>query len=112
MPNNEIWRMPKPNLGDVVLYSNDQHNFSNPCIGWVIKEPGDSTLQILTFNPTLGWIERPSVHHKDDPGMKEDNGWQALGCWDFTATAKAAMKPASRAASEVRASVREQVATK
>lgn len=111
MNNTENWRMPKPNLGDVVLFSNDQQNFSNPCIGWVIKTPGDSTLQILTFTPQQGWVERPSVHHKDDPGIQQDNGWQALGCWDFTETAKAAMRPAHRV-SEVRANAREQVAAK
>lgn len=105
------WTMPRPNVGDVVLYSNDMHNFSDPCVGWVVKEPGNSTLHILTFTPTHGWIDRPSVHHRDDPGIKQDNGWEGLGVWDYTESAKAAMKSSSRA-SEVRQVAREQVATK
>jgi len=111
MSETANWRMPKPNLGDVVLFSLDQHTFSSPCIGWVIKEPGDSTIQILTFTPTAGWVERPSVHHRDDPGIKLDNGWDQLGVWDFTETTKNAMAKKQKAA-EVRASAREQVAAK
>ena len=103
------WEMPKPNMGDVVLFSTDRHAFSNPCIGWVIKPPGNSTIQILTFTPNNGWVERPSVHHCSDPALKEDNGWESLGVWDFTDSAKAAMKPASRA-SEVRSVARETAA--
>jgi G:T-mismatch repair DNA endonuclease (very short patch repair protein) len=105
------WQMPRPNMGDVVLFSTDHVTFSNPCIGWVIKEPGDSTLQILTFTPTNGWVERVSVHHRDDPAWKEDNGWQGLGVWDFTDSAKAAMKAAARAP-EARFSGREQTTAK
>lgn len=112
MSSDDTWRMPRPNLGDVVLYSNDRHNFTNPCIGWVIKPPGNSTLQILTFTPTNGWVERPSVHHRDDPGNKEDNDWGVLGVWDFTDSAKAAMRAAAPKASEIRAHAREQVAAK
>lgn len=111
MPNEDTWSMPKPSLGEVVLFSNDQTNFNDPCVGWVIRQPGDSTIQVLTFTPTHGWIERPSVHHKDDPGILSDNGWQALGCWDFTDHAKAARKFTARS-TEVRHSGREQVASK
>lgn len=112
MTPDPLWRMPRVNLGDVVLFSNDMHNFSNPCIGWVIKPPGDSTLQILTFTPTQGWVERPSVHHRDDPGIQQDNAWEPLGVWDYTESAKAAMKAAAPKASEIRAHAREQVAAK
>ena len=103
------WLMPKPNMGDVVLFSTDRVTFSNPCIGWVIKPPGDSTLQILTFTPTNGWIERPSVHHFNDPALSSENGWESLGVWDFTDTTKAALKHQPRA-SEVRSVARETAA--
>lgn len=79
---SENWTMPRPRVGDVVLFSSDVHSFSNPTVGWVIKEPGDSTVYILTFTHT-GWVERPSVHHKDDPAISGDNGWSDLGVWDF-----------------------------
>lgn len=84
------WHMPKPKQGDVVLYSNDMHNFTNPVIAWVMKPPGDSTVQLLTFTEHSGFVVRPSVHHKDDPGIREANGWDNLGAWDFPPSAKPA----------------------
>ena len=84
------WTMPRPAQGDVVLYSNDPTNFTSPCIAWVMKEPGDTTVQLLTFTELQGFTVRPSVHHRDDPGLLTDNGWQGLGVWDFTESAKAA----------------------
>lgn len=76
------WVMPKPRPGDIVLFSTDYVTFSNPAVGWVIQEPGDSTISILTFTPA-GFVQRNSVHHKDDPAFKGDHGWSDLGCWDF-----------------------------
>jgi hypothetical protein len=74
--------MPQPRPGDVVLFSTDYITFSNPTVGWVIGQPGDSTISILVFTPT-GFVQRNSVHHKDDPAFKGDHGWHDLGCWDF-----------------------------
>lgn len=84
------WTMPRPSQGDVVLYSNDMERFTSPCIAWVLKPPGDTTVQLLTFTEGTGFLVRPSVHHKDDPDLKNDNGWQGLGVWDFTDSAKSA----------------------
>lgn len=81
------WIMPRPNAGDTVLFSTDYSTFSNPVVGWVIGEPGDSTISILTFTPT-GFVQRNSVHHKDDPGFNGDHGWHDLGCWDFAPVTK------------------------
>lgn len=105
------WKMPKPNMGDVVLFSLDRIHFTNPCVGWVMKEPGDTTIHILTFTSANGWLERPSVHHRSDPSLSEDNGWEGLGVWDLTDTAKAALKPKS-AIPEVRQVGREAVTAK
>jgi hypothetical protein len=80
--------MPRPNQGDLVLFSNDIHNFTSPSIGWVMKEPGHSTLQILVFTEQNGWLVKPSVHHKDDPAMKGEHNWEGLGVWDFPLSAK------------------------
>lgn len=85
------WKMPRPKQGDVVLYSNDHSNFTSPCIAWVLKEPGDTTIQVLTFTEQQGFVVRPSVHHRDDPALREDNGWQGLGVWDLTEAAKEAL---------------------
>lgn len=46
------WKMPKPKIGDTVLFSKDFRTFSDPTIGFVMKEPGDSTISILVFTPT------------------------------------------------------------
>jgi hypothetical protein len=82
METNSEWLMPQPRPGDTVLFSTDYLHFSNPTIGWVIREPGDSTISILTFTET-GFVQRHSVHHKDDPALLGDHGWHELGCWDF-----------------------------
>jgi hypothetical protein len=83
MPSSD-WKMPQPELGDTVLFSPDMSGFSNPSVGWVTKS-GDSTISILTFTPG-GFVEKNSVHHKDDPAIHGDHGWQELGCWQFAKT--------------------------
>lgn len=93
---SQTWTMPRPNMGDVVLFSTDLHSFSDPTIGFVIKQPGDTTVHILTFTPT-GWVDRPSVHHKDDPLLKGDHGWADLGVWDFAPVTLAIYKAAAAA---------------
>jgi hypothetical protein len=77
------WRMPKPSIGDVVLFSKDLAGFSSPTVGWVMQEPGDSTISIVTFTPTGYSMVYNSCHHRDDPALKQDHGWQDLGVWDF-----------------------------
>jgi len=88
MMNDEVWRMPTVQIGDCVLFSMDMDNFSKPTIGWITREPGDSTVQILVFTNN-GFVEKPSVHHKDDPSVHEDHGWQHLGCWDYAPQTRA-----------------------
>jgi len=77
------WTMPKPAVGDVVLFSKDYRTFSNPTVGFVIKEPGSTTISILTFTETGYSMVYNSCHHKDDPALQGDHGWQDLGVWDF-----------------------------
>ncbi len=75
------WEMPRPELGDTVLFSTDLQSFTNPAVGWVVAA-GDSTISILTFT-SAGFVQRNSVHHKDDPGLLGEHGWHDLGCWQF-----------------------------
>lgn len=82
------FRMPIPKVGDTVLFSTDYRTFSNPTVGWVIQEPGDSTISILTFTPTGYALVKNSVHHKDDPALQGDHGWHDLGCWDWAPITK------------------------
>ena len=92
------WKMPQPDLGDTVLFSPDMTSFGSPAVGWV-TEVGDSTISILTITPS-GFIQRSSVHHKDDPAILGDHGWHDLGCWQFakgTATLRELTQPAGAA---------------
>ena len=81
--NTTEWRMPRPQIGDVVLFSKDLAGFSSPTVGWVMQEPGDTTISIVTFTPSGYAMVHNSCHHKDDPALKQDHGWQDLGVWDF-----------------------------
>ena len=76
--------MPKPAIGDVVLFSKDYKNFSDPVVGWVMQEPGDTTISIVTFTPEGYALVCHSCHHRADPALQGDHGWQDLGVWDFT----------------------------
>jgi len=77
------WKMPRPNVGDIVLFSKDYKNFSDPTVGFVIKEPGSTTISILTFTLSGYAMVYSSCHHRDDPALLGDHGWQDLGAWDF-----------------------------
>ena len=77
------WKMPSVSQGDCVLFSTDIHNFNDPTLAWVLKEPRDSTITVLAFT-AAGFVEKSSVHHKDDPAIQSDHGWQDLGVWDYT----------------------------
>ena len=77
------WQMPLPQIGDIVLFSKDFRNFTDPAVGFVAKEPGSSTISILTFTSSGYSMVYSSCHHKDDPALLGDHGWQDLGVWDF-----------------------------
>lgn len=97
------FEMPQPSLGDTVLFSMDLTGFGNPAVGWV-TQVGDTTINILTFTPG-GFVERHSVHHRSDPSLHGDHGWQDLGCWDF-APATAVVRELAGTAKETRSSGR------
>ena len=78
------WIMPRPKIGDSILFSNDHQGFTDPVIGWVIRNPGDNAISALVFAPELGFVEKTSVHHRDDPGLKENPGWWEHGSWAFS----------------------------
>lgn len=82
------YKMPIPAIGDIVLFSKDYKTFLSPVVGFVIAEPGASTISILTFTPTGYAMVHNSCHHKDDPSLLDDNGWQDLGAWEFSPSAK------------------------
>jgi hypothetical protein len=77
------WQMPRPRIGDTVLFSKDSVNFTDPVAAWVTKEPGSSTISILTFTAAGYAMVHHGCHHKDDPALREANGWSDSGAWDF-----------------------------
>lgn len=85
---SESWKMPKVSQGDCVLFSNDIHNFSNPTLAWVLHPPKASTITVLAFTNS-GFVEKLSVHHREDPLLTVEQGWRDLGAWDYTEQCKA-----------------------
>lgn len=75
---------PEARLGDTVLWYHDPVTMSDPCVGWISQRPGAVTVTVLVFAPGIGFVEKPSVRHKDDPGLKENPAWRSWGCWDFS----------------------------
>lgn len=70
--------MPSATLGDWVLYFS--HQGSEPNIAQVIKT-GQSALTLWVMSPGYGGVERPSVHHADDPGIQSNAEWAKAGAW-------------------------------
>lgn len=75
---------PTVRLGDTVYWYQDTVNLSEPQLGWVCARPGNVTVTLLVFAPGVGFIEKPSVRFKDDPGLRENVSWRSWGCWDFS----------------------------
>lgn len=79
------YSMPKPRPGDVILFSNDIIHFSQPVVGWVADDRGDCAINLLAFS-SGGFVFKTSVHHKDDPALRDNPGWAEYGCWDYAAS--------------------------
>lgn len=78
---------PEVGLGTMVLYYRDTQNLREPQLGFISHRPGSQTVTISVMTGA-GFIEKPSVRYKDDPGLKENPAWQQWGCWDLTDTEK------------------------
>ena len=85
----------RPRAGDVVLYSNDVHNFSDPTLAWVISDRGEATVSLLVFANGV-FVQKSSVHHRSDPGLHTEPGWLELGAWDYAPLTQAIYKAASK----------------
>lgn len=75
---------PAARLGDTVYWYNDPLSPQDPQLGWINERPGSLTVSILVFTPGVGFVEKNSVRHKDDPGLRENPAWRQWGCWDFS----------------------------
>lgn len=84
-----------PKIGDVVLFSNDVHSFTNPTLAWVISDRGEGTANLLVF-ANGAFLQKSSVHHRSDPGLQTEPGWFELGAWDYAPITQAIYKAASK----------------
>jgi hypothetical protein len=79
----EDFRPPVPKIGDIVFWFQDALSCSNPVMGWVVEQPGTNTITVMTASSFGGLQFRPSVRHKDDPGLQEHSEWRQWGAWAF-----------------------------
>jgi hypothetical protein len=74
---------PSLRIGDMVYWYHDPLACTNPCLGWISQPPGVSTVNIIVFTPFVGFQEKPSVRHRDDPGLQENADWRQWGAWEY-----------------------------
>lgn len=72
-------------VGDRVLFYDNPQNPQKPCFGFVSRKPGVTTISILVYGGDVGFIEKPSVRHKDDPfwQTQESGNWGKWGCYEI-----------------------------
>lgn len=73
------WEMPEANLGDTVIYR--AHEGAVGSMAFVAKV-GKDTLELWVLSPGYGGVDKPSVHHKDDPRLADQREWKKFGTWE------------------------------
>ena len=73
------YQMPAVSLGDWVYFY--AHENADPTIALVSKV-GRRALELWAISPGYGGADKPSVHHKDDPGFNEFPAWKETGAWE------------------------------
>lgn len=68
-------------VGDMVLWYDNPSSPAGPVMGWISRKPGAQTVNILVWAEDAGFVEKPSVRHKDDPFWKESDTAAAWGRW-------------------------------
>lgn len=72
------YKMPSVELGDKVLYY--RHEGAKPALA-LVTDASSRTVTLWVITPGYGGVERPSVHHVDDPGVNEFPAWKDYGFW-------------------------------
>jgi hypothetical protein len=75
------FQMPDLIVGDMVLFHSDPFNPGDPIMGWVSRRPGKQAINILVWAEDAGFVEKPSVRHKDDPFWRESETAAQWGKW-------------------------------
>jgi hypothetical protein len=92
------FKMPEVGIGDLVLFYDNPFSPDSHSMGWISTKPGVATVKVLVFAEEAGFVEKPSVRHKDDPFWKTSEtaqAWGRWGCWDY--------HPSTRAMKELQA---------
>jgi hypothetical protein len=75
------FQMPALEVGDMVLFYDNPFSADNPVMGWVSCKPGTQTIKVLVYAEDAGFVEKPSVRHRDDPFWRENETAQAWQKW-------------------------------
>ncbi|NBT35775.1 MAG: hypothetical protein EBT03_09620 [Betaproteobacteria bacterium] len=86
MPEN--YTMPSVEVAEWVLYY--PHENSSPYPAMVTKV-GTNCLTLWVVSAGGGGVERFSIHHKTDPGLKEFPDWARAGMWAHANTRHAGL---------------------
>lgn len=83
------FEMPEVQLGEQVLFWEHYSKTDDPVNAWVAKRPGKNTVYLVIYSSSYGFVERPSVRHQDDPGLRERTEWAKHGSFEVHPTTKA-----------------------
>lgn len=86
------FRVPDLTVGDMVLWYSNPFSPQDPAMGWVAKKPGHQTAHLLIWAEDAGFVEKPSVRHRDDPFWRESDtaaAWGKWGCYELHPNSKA-----------------------
>jgi hypothetical protein len=76
---SESYKMPEAEIGEWVLYRPYEGATAVPAMVSVVSQ---RTLTLWAIAPGYGGNDKFSVHHKDDPGLKEFPEWPSFGTWE------------------------------
>jgi hypothetical protein len=83
-PDEAVYSPPEVQIGTQVYWYRDPLTLDSPNIGWICRRPGAQTVSIMVFSPDGGFVEKQSVRHRFDPGLRENSAWRQWGCWDYS----------------------------
>jgi len=72
--------------GDMVFWYSNPANLTDPAVGWISQKPGAKTATLLVWGSGTGFVEKPSVRHKDDEFWRESEAaqaWHKWGCFEL-----------------------------
>lgn len=76
----DSYEMPAVQLGDWVYFY--AHEGAEPATA-LVQRVGKGTVVLWVVAPGYGGVEKPSVHHKEDPRLPDYPEWKAYGTWDY-----------------------------